>query len=112
MRKWVIITFDILKKIIPIIAEYNTIFKKNAVQFSSPMESPLKKERLLVYIGLMRLRIIILVLALFAFLSASTGGWLYYFSYREAAFQKTESDAYTRLTLLTQAIVHPSFRTY
>ena len=52
----------------------------------------------------MRLRIIILILALFAFLSASTGGWLYYFSYREAAFQKTESDAYTRLTLLTRQL--------
>jgi PAS domain S-box-containing protein len=52
----------------------------------------------------MRLRIIILILALFAFLSASTGGWLYYFSYREAAFQKTESDAYSRLTLLTRQL--------
>ncbi|MCP4719576.1 MAG: PAS domain-containing protein [Desulfobacteraceae bacterium] len=52
----------------------------------------------------MRLRIIILILALFAFLSASTGGWLYYFSYRDAAFQKTESDAYTRLTLLTRQL--------
>ena len=52
----------------------------------------------------MRLRIIILILALFAFLSASTGGWLYYFSYREAAFQKTESNAYVRLTLLTRQL--------
>jgi len=52
----------------------------------------------------MRLRIIILILALFAFLSASTGGWLYYFSYREAAFQKTESDAHARLTLLTRQL--------
>jgi len=52
----------------------------------------------------MRLRIIILILALFAFLSASTGGWLYYFSYRDAAFQKTESNAYTRLTLLTRQL--------
>jgi len=57
----------------------------------------------------MRLRIIILILALFAFLSASTGGWLYYFSYREAAFQKTESDAYSRLELLTgQLVTHLS----
>jgi len=47
---------------------------------------------------------IILILALFAFLSASTGGWLYYFSYREAAFQKTESAAYTQLTLLTRQL--------
>ena len=52
----------------------------------------------------MRLRMIILILALFAFLSASTGGLLYYFSYRDAAFQKTESNAYTRLTLLTRQL--------
>lgn len=52
----------------------------------------------------MRLRIIIFILALFAFLSASTGGWLYYFSYREAAFQKTETNAYSRLTLLTRQL--------
>ncbi len=50
----------------------------------------------------MRLRLIIFILALFAFLSASTGGWLYYYSYREAAFQKTESDAFARLTLVTR----------
>lgn len=52
----------------------------------------------------MRLRLIILILAVFAFLSAATGGWLYYFSYREAAFQKTESDAHSRLTLLTRQL--------
>lgn len=51
---------------------------------------------------LMRLRLIIFILAVFAFLSASTGGWLYYYSYSKAAFQKAESDAYTRLTLLTR----------
>lgn len=50
----------------------------------------------------MRLRLIILILAVFAFLSASTGGWLYYFSYREAAFQKRESSAHSRLNLLTR----------
>ena len=49
----------------------------------------------------MKLRIIILILALFAFLSASTGGWLYYFSYREAAYEKAEADAHYKLTLLT-----------
>ncbi len=52
----------------------------------------------------MRLRIIIFILAVFAFLSASTGGWLYYFSYREAAFQKTETNAYSRLTLLNRQL--------
>lgn len=49
----------------------------------------------------MRLRIIILILALFVFLSASTGGFLYYYSFRKAAFQKTETNAYSRLKLLT-----------
>jgi PAS domain S-box-containing protein len=49
----------------------------------------------------MRLRIIILILALFAFLSALSGGILYYYSFRQAAFQKTEADAYSRLELLT-----------
>ena len=49
----------------------------------------------------MKLRIIIMILAVFAFLSASTGGWLYYFSYREAAYEKAEADAHYQLTLLT-----------
>jgi len=52
----------------------------------------------------MRLRMIILILALFAFLSASTGGLLYYYSFRKAAFQKTEADAYSRLELLTDQL--------
>jgi PAS domain S-box-containing protein len=52
----------------------------------------------------MRLRIIILILALFAFLSASAGGLLYYSSYKKAAFQKTEADAYARLNLLTDQL--------
>ena len=52
----------------------------------------------------MRLRTIILILALFAFLSASAGGLLYYYSYRQAAFQKTEADAYSRLNLLTDQL--------
>jgi len=49
----------------------------------------------------MRLRIIILILALFTFLSASAGGLLYYHSFKKAAFQKTEANAYSRLKLLT-----------
>jgi len=64
----------------------------------------LKNDPLLSILWTMRLRIIILILALFAFLSASTGGWLYYFSYREAAFQKTEFNAHSRLTLLTRQL--------
>ncbi|WDP90652.1 MAG: PAS domain-containing protein [Desulfobacter sp.] len=50
----------------------------------------------------MRLKLIIFILALFAFLSASTGGGLYYYSYREAAFQQAESDADSRLALFTR----------
>lgn len=49
----------------------------------------------------MRLRIIILILALFAFLSTLAGGFVYYYSFQKAAFQKTEADAYSRLELLT-----------
>lgn len=52
----------------------------------------------------MRLRIIILILALFAFLSASTGGLLYYYSFRNAAFQKNETEAYSRLKLLSDQL--------
>lgn len=55
-----------------------------------------------VYSTVMRLRLIIFILAAFAFISASAGGWLYYYSYREAAFQKTESDAHSKLNLLTR----------
>ena len=49
----------------------------------------------------MRLRIIILILALFAFLAAAAGGVIYYHAFQKAAFQKTEADAYSRLKLLT-----------
>ncbi|MCP3872357.1 MAG: PAS domain S-box protein [Desulfobacteraceae bacterium] len=52
----------------------------------------------------MRLRTIILILALFAFLSACAGGILYYYSFQKASFQKTESDAYSRLNLLTDQL--------
>lgn len=68
----------------------------------TPLSNPLIKKVILSILGAMRLRMIILILALFAFLSASTGGWLYYFSYQEAAFQKTEANAYNRLGLLTR----------
>ena len=62
----------------------------------------MKKKTVQVYTAAMRLRLIIFILAMFAFLSASAGGWLYYYSYREAAFQKTESNAYAKLNLLTR----------
>ncbi len=52
----------------------------------------------------MRLRIIIMILALFAFLSASTGGLLYYYSFKKSAFQQKEADAYSRLNLLSDQL--------
>jgi PAS domain S-box-containing protein len=57
-----------------------------------------------VYTGTMRLRLIILILAVFAFLSASTGGWLYYYSFRQAAFQNAETQAAAQLKLLTDQL--------
>ncbi len=48
----------------------------------------------------MRLRLIILVLSLLAFLSASTGGYFYYDSLKEAAFNEAEKQAVTRIALI------------
>ncbi len=45
----------------------------------------------------MKLRIILIVLSLLAFLSASTGGYLYYFSLKEAALKEAERQADQRL---------------
>lgn len=52
----------------------------------------------------MRLRIIILVLAILAVLSASAGGGLYYHSLRQASFQQAESHAYRRLELFNRQL--------
>jgi C4-dicarboxylate-specific signal transduction histidine kinase len=52
----------------------------------------------------MRLRLIILILAVFAFLSASTGGWLYYYSFRQAAFQNAETQAAAHHKMLTDQL--------
>ncbi|MBF0233010.1 MAG: PAS domain S-box protein [Desulfamplus sp.] len=52
----------------------------------------------------MRLRIIILVLAILALLSASAGGGLYYYSLRQTAFQQEENNAYRRLELLNRQL--------
>jgi PAS domain S-box-containing protein len=52
----------------------------------------------------MRLRLIILILAIFAFLSVSTGGWLYYYSFQKAAFQAGETQAVAQLKLLTDQL--------
>lgn len=52
----------------------------------------------------MRLRLIILVLSLLAFLSASTGGYFYYDSLKEAAFNEAERQTVTRIALIKKNI--------
>jgi PAS domain S-box-containing protein len=52
----------------------------------------------------MRLRLIILVLSLLAFLSASTGGYFYYDSLKEAAFNEAERQSLTRIALIKKNI--------
>ncbi|MDA3918294.1 MAG: cache domain-containing protein [Deltaproteobacteria bacterium] len=52
----------------------------------------------------MRLRILIFVLALLAFLSATTGGWLYYHSFKKAALQKAETNTKSRLELIQRQL--------
>ncbi len=52
----------------------------------------------------MRLRLIVLVLSLLAILSASTGGYLYYASLKEAAIQEAERQAVTRIELIKKNI--------
>lgn len=52
----------------------------------------------------MRLRIIILVLAILAFLSASAGGGLYYHSLKQAALQQADSHANRRLELFNRQL--------
>jgi len=64
----------------------------------------LKKNVCLYILLIMRLRMIILILAVFAFLSASTGGLLYYYSFRNAAFQKNEAQSNSRLKLLSDQL--------
>ena len=48
----------------------------------------------------MKLRLILLVLSLLAFLSASTGGYLYYSSLKTSAFQEAERQAVTRAEMI------------
>ena len=48
----------------------------------------------------MRLRLILLILSLLAFLSASIGGYLYYSSVKEAVFKEAERQAQTRLVMI------------
>jgi PAS domain S-box-containing protein len=48
----------------------------------------------------MKLRLILLILSLLAFLSASVGGYLYYASLKEAVFKEAERQAQTRLVMI------------
>ncbi|MEJ2286903.1 MAG: PAS domain S-box protein [Desulfobacterales bacterium] len=48
----------------------------------------------------MKLRLILLVLSLLAFLSASTGGYLYYSSIKESAFKEAERQAVARVQII------------
>jgi len=52
----------------------------------------------------MKLRLILIVLSLLAFLSASTGGLFYYQSLKKASFQDAERKASVRLTLINKSI--------
>ena len=52
----------------------------------------------------MRLRVIVLVLAILAFLSVFTGGGLYYLSLRKTVFSQAEDHAGTRLELLKRQL--------
>ncbi len=52
----------------------------------------------------MRLRIILLVLSLLTFLSASAGGYLYYSSLKDAAFKDAEQQGVLRLELIARNI--------
>ena len=49
-----------------------------------------------------RLRLILIVLSLLAFLSASIGGYLYYSSLRESAFNEAERQAVTRVEMINK----------
>ncbi len=64
----------------------------------------MKKNAPLYILSGMKLRIIILILALFAFLSASTGGLIYYYSFRKAGFEKNEAQAESQLRLLSDQL--------
>ncbi|WP_245569303.1 sensor histidine kinase [Desulfotignum balticum] len=45
-----------------------------------------------------------MILAIFAFLSVSTGGWLFYYSFRKASIQTGETQAVAQLKLLTDQL--------
>jgi len=52
----------------------------------------------------MKLRVILLVLSLLAFLSASTGGYLYYASLKQSAFKEAERQAVARIQTIKKTL--------
>ena len=52
----------------------------------------------------MKLRLILIVLSLLAFLSASAGGYLYYSSLKESAFKEAERQSVTRMKTIKKNI--------
>jgi C4-dicarboxylate-specific signal transduction histidine kinase len=52
----------------------------------------------------MGLRRILIILSLLAFLSASSGGFLYYSALRQAAFQEAERQAISKAELINQTV--------
>jgi len=52
----------------------------------------------------MRLRLILVVLSVLSFLSASVGGYLYYASLQEAAFLEAEKQAINRLVAIKKSL--------
>jgi len=52
----------------------------------------------------LKLRIILMVLSLLAFLSATAGGYLYYSSLKESAFKEAERQAVARLEMIKTSL--------
>jgi len=77
---------------------------RQGLMTESARGSYLKQFKIADTISFMRLRRIILILALFAFLSTLVGEILYYYTFRTAAFKKSEIEASIRLKLLTDQL--------
>lgn len=53
----------------------------------------------------MKLRLILIILSLLSFLSASAGGYLYYASLKEAAFHEAERQSLNRLVAIKKNLI-------
>ena len=54
----------------------------------------------------MKLRLILLILSLMAFVFASAGGYFYYTSFKETAFREAESATIIRLERINKDLSH------